>query len=44
MARAHEQWIAELFHDLDGDEVATLMKLLGKAKQSVGRATDGGKR
>ncbi len=43
MARAHEQWIAELFHDLDGDDVATLMNLLGKTKQSVGRATDGGK-
>jgi DNA-binding MarR family transcriptional regulator len=44
MARAHEQWIAELFDDLDGDEVARLMRLLGKAKLSVGRATDGGKR
>jgi DNA-binding MarR family transcriptional regulator len=44
MARAHEQWIAELFDDLDADEVARLMRLLGKAKLSVGRATDGGKR
>ena len=39
MARAHEQWIAELFHDLDGGDIATLMRLLGKTKLSVGRAT-----
>ncbi|HUE46664.1 MAG TPA: MarR family transcriptional regulator [Aestuariivirgaceae bacterium] len=39
MARAHEQWIAELFEDLDGEDVAGLMRLLGKAKLSVGRAT-----
>ena len=45
MARAHEGWIAELFHDLDGDDLATLMQLLGKTKLSVGRATaNGGKR
>ena len=44
MARAHEQWIAELFADLDAEDVARLMRLLDKTKLSVGRASDGGKR
>jgi DNA-binding MarR family transcriptional regulator len=44
MARAHEQWVAELFHDLDGGDVATLMQLLGKTKVSVGRATSDGRK
>lgn len=44
MARAHEQWVAELFGDLDARDLAGLMQLLGKAKLSVGRATaDGAK-
>ena len=42
MASAHEQWIAELFADLDAREVASLMQLLGKTKLSVGRATGKG--
>jgi DNA-binding MarR family transcriptional regulator len=44
MARAHEGWIAELFDGLDASEVATLMQLLGKTKDSVGRATAEGAR
>ena len=44
MARAHEGWIAELFQGLDGDEIATLMRLLGKAKASAGRSTANGAR
>ena len=39
MASAHEQWIAELFGDLDARDVASLMQLLGRTKLSVGRAT-----
>lgn len=35
MAEAHERWIAAMFHDLDRDEIAELMRLLGKAKRSV---------
>ena len=42
MARAHEQWIAELFHGLDARDLASLMQLLGKTKASVGRATADG--
>jgi DNA-binding MarR family transcriptional regulator len=45
MARAHEAWIAELFQDLDAQDIGNLMQLLGKTKLSVGRATAvGGKR
>ena len=42
MARAHEQWVAELFHDLDQRDIGGLMQLLGKTKRSVSRATAGG--
>jgi DNA-binding MarR family transcriptional regulator len=44
MARAHEQWIAELFHGLNARDLASLMQLLGKTKASVGRATADGTR
>jgi DNA-binding MarR family transcriptional regulator len=42
MARAHEQWIAELFQGLDDRDLDALMRLLGKAKASVRRATGHG--
>jgi DNA-binding MarR family transcriptional regulator len=38
MARAHENWIAEIFADLQPGEVETLMALLAKAKASAARA------
>jgi len=44
MARAHERWIAELFHGLEPRDLASLMQLLGKTKASVGRATAVGAR
>ena len=39
MARAHEQWVTELFCDLDQRDIGDLMQLLGKTKRSVSRAT-----
>jgi hypothetical protein len=38
MARTHENWIAEIFSDLSGDEIETLMKLLAKTKTSARKA------
>ncbi|MEE8271567.1 MAG: MarR family transcriptional regulator [Alphaproteobacteria bacterium] len=35
MAAAHERWIAGIFGDLSRAEIAALMDLLGRAKQSV---------
>ncbi len=40
MAAEHAGWIAQLFTDMDSDEIAALMRLLGRLKQSV-RAADG---
>ena len=42
MAGAHEKWIAELFHGLDGRDRDALMALLGKTKVSVRQATANG--
>jgi DNA-binding MarR family transcriptional regulator len=44
MARAHEQWVAELFGGLDAKETAMLMQLLGKTKASAGGAMSDGVR
>lgn len=38
MARAHEEWIADLFADLGPEEIEALMALLGKTKRSVHRS------
>lgn len=38
MAQAHEGWIADLFANLSAHEVEALLKLLGKAKDSVHRS------
>lgn len=35
MALAHESWIEDLFGDLSSDEIRTLIKVLGKARDSV---------
>jgi DNA-binding MarR family transcriptional regulator len=40
MARAHENWIAELFSGLDAGEIDELMRLLAKAKTSARAAFD----
>jgi DNA-binding MarR family transcriptional regulator len=42
MARAHEDWIAELFAELSAADIDTLMRLLGKAKISATRAARAG--
>jgi DNA-binding MarR family transcriptional regulator len=42
MASAHEDWIAELFADLNAGDRTTLMRLLGKAKASAHKAIAGG--
>ncbi len=39
MARAHGDWMAELFDGLDPEEIGSLMELLAKTKRSVQRAT-----
>lgn len=39
MAREHEGWIADLFAGLAAADVAALMALLGRAKESVRAAT-----
>jgi len=41
MARAHENWIAELFSGLAEGEIEDLMRLLAKAKTSARAAFDG---
>ena len=35
MAKAHEAWIAEVFADFSPSEVNSLIRLLGKLKQSI---------
>jgi DNA-binding MarR family transcriptional regulator len=42
MARANGDWIGEIFADLSGDDIETLMRLLAKAKASARRAIDNG--
>lgn len=37
MAMVHEGWIADLFEDLSGGEIAALMDTLGKVKHAVRR-------
>jgi len=44
MARAHENWIAELFAGLGADEIEELMRLLAKGKASARQAFDRGTR
>jgi DNA-binding MarR family transcriptional regulator len=41
MARAHEDWIAEMFAELSPADMETLMRLLGKAKISATKAANG---
>ena len=41
MARTHEDWIAEIFGDLSGDEVNELMRLLARTKGSARKALTG---
>ncbi len=38
MAEQHAVWIAELFEELSDSDMAQLMRLLGRMKQSVGKA------
>jgi DNA-binding MarR family transcriptional regulator len=42
MATSHADWIAGLFAGMDEGDVRTLMRLLGRMKQSVRDAIDGG--
>jgi DNA-binding MarR family transcriptional regulator len=42
MARAHEDWIAEMFAELSAVDIEALMRLLGKAKISATRAGNEG--
>jgi len=42
MARAHEDWIAEMFVELSAADIEALMRLLGKTKISATRAANGG--
>ena len=42
MARAHEDWIADLLAGLPPADIETLMGLLGKAKVSATKATSAG--
>jgi DNA-binding MarR family transcriptional regulator len=42
MARTHESWIADIFAQLDSEEVDALMRLLGKAKASARSAVERG--
>ena len=42
MARANGDWIAEIFVDLSGDDIETLLRLLAKAKASARRAIGNG--
>jgi len=42
MARAHEDWIAEMFAELSAADIEALMRLLGKTKISATRAANGG--
>ena len=38
MARTHEDWIADIFAELTGDDIEALMQLLAKAKGSARKA------
>ena len=42
MARAHEDWIAEIFVGLDTGDIEQMMNLLAKAKASARKAVSGG--
>ncbi len=42
LARAHENWIAEIFSDLKASDISTLMELLAKAKRSAAGALQRG--
>ena len=42
LARAHENWIAEIFSDLKASDLSTLMELLAKAKRSAAGAVQRG--
>jgi DNA-binding MarR family transcriptional regulator len=41
MARAHADWVAEIFADLNAGDIDALMRLLAKSKISAQRATRG---
>jgi DNA-binding MarR family transcriptional regulator len=41
MARAHENWIAEIFGELEPNEIETLMGLLARTKASARKALEG---
>jgi DNA-binding MarR family transcriptional regulator len=42
LARAHENWIAEIFADLKPDDISVLMELLAKTKRSAASAVNRG--
>jgi DNA-binding MarR family transcriptional regulator len=42
MARTNGDWIGEIFADLSGDDIETLMRLLGKTKASARKAIGNG--
>ena len=42
LARAHENWIAEIFSDLKASDISTLMELLAHAKRSAAGAVQRG--
>jgi DNA-binding MarR family transcriptional regulator len=42
MAAAHENWVAEVFAELTPSEIESLMRLLGKAKNSARKAVQRG--
>jgi hypothetical protein len=42
MARTNGDWIGEIFADLTGDDIDTLMRLLGKTKASARKAIGNG--
>ena len=42
LARAHENWISEIFSDLKASDLSTLMELLAKAKRSAAGALQRG--
>jgi DNA-binding MarR family transcriptional regulator len=42
MARAHENWIAEIFADLKPSDISALMGLLAKAKHATAKAVQDG--
>jgi DNA-binding MarR family transcriptional regulator len=43
MARANGDWIADMFADVTGEEMATLMRLLARTKASVSKAIGSGR-